>query len=87
MAKTKIAELNGENAMIILHIRGSHGALYNQNYPLKFKKFTPTCDTNELKNCTYEQISNSYDNSIVYTDFLINDLINFIKKKIEFINS
>ena len=85
MAKTKIAELNdGENAMIILHIRGSHGALYNQNYPLKFKKFTPTCDTNELKNCTYEQISNSYDNSIVYTDFLINDLINFIKKNSSF---
>ena len=51
--------------MIVLHTIGSHGPTYYNRYPAQFKKFTPTCDTNEIQTCSQQQLVNTYDNTIL----------------------
>lgn len=67
------------DTLIVLHTIGSHGPTYYQRYPDEYRKFTPTCDTNEINRCTQEELTNTYDNTIVYTDAIINRAINLLK--------
>ena len=69
-----------QNTLIVLHTQGSHGPTYYQRYPDKFKKFVPTCDTADIQNCSLNQIINTYDNTILYTDFIISSTIDMMKK-------
>lgn len=68
------------NTVIILHAMGSHGPTYYNRYPEQFKVFQPTCDTADIQNCSLESIINTYDNTILYTDFIISSSINILKK-------
>lgn len=77
MAKDKIKTFDS-NAMVVLHIRGSHGPDYARTYPREFEKFTPVCNK-ALEDCTYEERLNAYDNSLLYSDFLISDMISYLK--------
>ena len=74
-----LKELKEQN-LIVLHLQGSHGPTYFQRYPDSFKRFTPTCDTNELQKCNEEELTNTYDNTLLYTDFLLHSLIEILKK-------
>lgn len=69
-----------KDTLIVLHTMGSHGPTYFKRYPDRFKKFTPACDTANLQDCTREQIINTYNNTIVYTDYIIASVINTLKK-------
>lgn len=69
------------NAFIVLHTIGSHGPTYYRRYPDEFKKFTPTCDTEDIQTCTKEQIINTYDNTILYTDHIVSGVIDLLKKR------
>jgi len=69
-----------KDILIILHQMGNHGPAYYKRYPKKFEKFTPVCETNQLENCSVEEISNAYDNAILYTDYFLSKTINFLKK-------
>ena len=73
-------EQTHEDTLIVLHQEGSHGPTYYKRYPDNFKKFTPTCDTQDLEKCSKEQIVNTYDNTILYTDFVINEAIKLLEK-------
>jgi len=64
--------------LVVLHTSTSHGPTYYKKYPKKFEKFTPVCKSVELANCTQEELINAYDNTIVYTDYILASLINFI---------
>ncbi len=66
--------------LIVLHQMGNHGPAYYKRYPKAFEKFTPACQTNMLEQCTGEQISNAYDNSILYTDYFLNKTIDLLKQ-------
>ena len=66
--------------LIVLHQMGNHGPAYFKRYPKEFEKFTPVCNTSELKNCTTEQINNTYDNAILYTDYFLSKVIGLLKK-------
>jgi len=68
-----------EDTFIVLHQEGSHGPTYYKRYPDSFKKFQPTCDTQDLEKCTQEEIINTYDNTILYTDYLLDRTIKFLK--------
>jgi lipid A ethanolaminephosphotransferase len=57
--------------VIVLHQLGNHGPSYFERYPAAFRRFTPTCDTAELGDCSREQIVNSYDNAVLYTDHVL----------------
>ncbi|EAK1780670.1 phosphoethanolamine transferase [Campylobacter upsaliensis] len=76
--KKTLANLDTAN-FIIVHLQGSHGPAYYKRYPKEFEKFTPTCDTNELSKCTLEQITNTYDNTILYTDYIVEEMIDKLK--------
>jgi len=65
--------------LIILHQMGNHGPAYYKRYPKEFEKFTPTCKTNELSDCSEEEIDNAYDNAILYTDYFLNQTIELLK--------
>ena len=69
-----------QDTVIVLHTMGSHGPTYYQRYPDTFKHFTPTCDTADIQNCTREQIINTYDNTILYTDYIVSSAIETLKK-------
>ncbi|MDD3007297.1 MAG: phosphoethanolamine--lipid A transferase [Arcobacter sp.] len=65
--------------LIVLHQMGNHGPAYYKRYPKEFEKFTPVCKTNQLEECTQEEVSNAYDNAILYTDYFLSKVINFLK--------
>jgi len=68
------------NKLIGLHLLGSHGPTYYKRYPDEFRKFTPSCDTSDLVACSDEEIVNVYDNTIVYTDYILSESIRLLKK-------
>lgn len=77
--KEKIESTHGD-AVIVLHMLGNHGPAYFRRYPEAFRKFTPTCDTDQLANCDVDAIVNSYDNSILYTDDVLSKAVEILKE-------
>jgi lipid A ethanolaminephosphotransferase len=75
-----IAARKNQDVLIVLHQMGNHGPEYYRRYPKEFEKFKPMCMTGELKNCSQENIDNSYDNAILYTDYFLSEVIKFLKK-------
>jgi lipid A ethanolaminephosphotransferase len=65
--------------VIVLHQMGNHGPAYYKRYPKNFALFAPTCETNQLEECTNDAIGNSYDNAIVYTDYFLDKVITLLK--------
>lgn len=64
---------------IVLHQMGNHGPAYYKRYPKGFEKFTPVCATNQLEDCSVEEINNAYDNAILYTDYFLKKVIDLLK--------
>ncbi len=69
------------NAVLILHTMGSHGPAYYQRYPADFERFKPACRKAELADCSAEELTNVYDNSILYTDHILASIIDVLKKR------
>lgn len=63
------------DTVLVLHMLGSHGPAYFQRYPERFARFTPVCKSVELQHCSEAELKNSYDNSILYTDFVLAEMI------------
>ncbi len=74
----RIDQSDGDQLMV-LHKKGNHGPAYYKRYPQQFKQFMPTCDSNEIHYCTDEQIVNTYDNIILYTDFFLDQVIKILE--------
>jgi len=74
-----IKKNSGKNIFIVLHQMGNHGPAYYKRYIKKFEKFTPVCKTNQLEQCTQEEISNAYDNAILSTDTFLTDTIHLLQ--------
>lgn len=72
-------EKAGDN-FIILHMQGSH-FLFDDRYPKKFRKFIPICDRKDIDLCAKQELVNSYDNSILYTDYFISEVIKKLRDK------
>ena len=67
--------------VIVLHPLGNHGPSYYLRYPGRFRKYTPTCDSAELGNCSNEQIVNSYDNALLYADYFVAETIRLLQRQ------
>ena len=68
------------NLVLVLHQLGNHGPSYFRRYPEAFRRFTPTCDDDDLSKCSREQITNSYDNALSYTDHVLARTIDLLKE-------
>lgn len=74
-----IAKNGDKDILIILHQMGNHGPAYFKRYPKEFEKFTPVCRDSELQNCSVDEINNAYDNAVLYTDYFLSSVIDFLK--------
>lgn len=78
----KILDSSEQKIFIVIHTLGSHFD-YSHRYPSTFDVFKPSLNSLEnysLQNGQYkQQITNSYDNSILYTDYVLNELIEKMK--------
>lgn len=66
--------------IIILHSMGSHGPAYYKRYPRRFAKFKPECKSNQLSSCGREKIDNAYDDTVLYSDYFLDQTIKFLKR-------
>lgn len=75
---------NNGRTLLILHTYGSHFH-YEERYTKEFRKFLPTCQKKkfltDMTHCKKEEIINSYDNSILFTDFFIKSIIAQVRDK------
>jgi lipid A ethanolaminephosphotransferase len=67
------------NLFVVMHQLGSHGPAYFKRYPSQFKRFTPACESEDLRRCSQAEIVNAYDNSLLYTDYVLGKLIDFLE--------
>lgn len=68
------------NYLFVLHTFGSHGPDYFRRYPKEFEVFKPICKEKNPNLCTSQELINAYDNSILYTDFLLHSTILALEK-------
>ena len=75
-----IKENTKDKQLIVLHTNTSHGPSYFKKYPSEFEEFTPVCTTVEMSKADTQELMNAYDNSIIYTDWLIHSVIETLKE-------
>lgn len=68
------------NLVLVLHQLGNHGPAYFRRYPDAFRRFTPTCDDEDLSKCSREQVANSYDNALLYTDHVLARTVDLLQE-------
>ncbi len=78
-------DTSSRKKFIVIHTLGSHFR-YNYRYPKKFEKFTPNLAKGlSIENSTdvanKDKIINSYDNSILYTDYILSRFIAKLKEQ------
>ena len=72
---------NPQPQLIVLHQMGSHGPAYFKRSKTPYQPFQPTCNSNAIQGCSAEELKNSYDNSIVYTDHVLAQIIETLKQQ------
>ncbi|MBQ6769261.1 MAG: sulfatase-like hydrolase/transferase [Prevotella sp.] len=65
--------------LIVLHTSTSHGPKYADKYPKEFEVFKPVAENVEEGEKNIGKLVNAYDNTIIYTDFLLDGLINTLR--------
>lgn len=78
--EAEIASMSGDG-LVVLHTKGSHGPSYYKRTPAEFKKFLPECAQDNVQDCSQQDVANAYDNTIVYTDYVLDKLIKLLKKQ------
>jgi len=63
----------------VLHTKGSHYQ-YSQRYPRSFARYTPECMGVD-RSCSKAQLINAFDNSVLYTDTFIGNVIDSLRDK------
>jgi lipid A ethanolaminephosphotransferase len=77
----KVLNQNSGDTLIVLHQKGSHGPSYYKRSPKDFKSFLPECTQDNVQDCDRQTIINAYDNTIVYTDYVLAKLIDILKSQ------
>lgn len=78
--RERIEKSDKSKVLIVLHTSTSHGPVYSEKYPKQFEKFTPVIDNVEQADKEIEKLVNAYDNSIIYTDYLLAKVIDTLKE-------
>jgi lipid A ethanolaminephosphotransferase len=65
--------------LVVLHVKGSHGPSYYKRSPANLKVFTPECTQDNIQDCPQQTIVNAYDNTIVYTDYVLSKVIDLLQ--------
>ncbi|MEE4410321.1 MULTISPECIES: kdo(2)-lipid A phosphoethanolamine 7''-transferase [unclassified Serratia (in: enterobacteria)] len=65
--------------LVILHTKGSH-YMYTERYPRAFARYKPECQGIDDA-CSTEEMINSYDNSLLYTDYFLEQVFNQLRNR------
>ena len=68
-----------DKVLIVLHTSTSHGPKYAEKYPQEFEVYKPVAKNVEEGEKNVDLLVNAYDNTILYTDFLLDSLINTLR--------
>lgn len=71
----RIASSTSDKVFIVLHQSGSHGPDYFNHYPSDLEKFTLTCRSVQVQECSAEELTNAYDDTILFTDRFLSKTI------------
>ena len=82
--REQILASSRDKIFLVLHTSTSHGPSYSKKYPPAFQYFNPVCTSVELADCSKQELMNAYDNTIVYTDYLLSRVIQNLKELKEF---
>ena len=77
--RERIESSGNSKVLIILHTSTSHGPQYASKYPKEFEVFKPVAKNVEEGDKNVGMLVNAYDNTILYTDFLLDGLINTLR--------
>lgn len=75
------AQRRARGVLLVLHQMGSHGPAYARRSPPDRKPFQPECLTNVLQQCDPQALVNAYDNSIAYTDHVLEQAIAWLGRQ------
>ncbi len=71
---------SGRDLLVVLHQAGSHGPSYYRRYPGEFERFTPVCNDDSPQHCSQLELVNAYDNTLLYTDYFLDRLIDLVER-------
>jgi glucan phosphoethanolaminetransferase (alkaline phosphatase superfamily) len=74
-----VLQKSDRDLFIVLHMMGSHLS-YDMRYPETFKHFQPTYDNTHSDALPGYRLINSYDNTILYTDHVLAQIIGTLQK-------
>jgi lipid A ethanolaminephosphotransferase len=82
LLKSNVTTYASGYRFIVLHLGGgSHGPVYSDRYPPEFQQFKPMCnDADVAARCTLEQLYNSYDNTILYVDHVVGQIVQTLEQ-------
>ena len=77
-AKEIFVNSPADKTFFLYHVMGSH-LKYDQRYPKEYERFTPAVQAADgyavLSAKNKDKVVNAYDNTIVYTDYLLSSII------------
>jgi lipid A ethanolaminephosphotransferase len=79
----RIRTSKSQKIFVVLHQKGSHGPDYYKKYPQQFEVYKPVCQSVELNQCSDDELVNAYDNTILYTDYLLDRVIELLKQQVK----
>lgn len=77
----KLISESKEDLLIVMHILGSHGPSYYKRTPKELKLFMPECNQDNVQDCSRDTIVNAYDNTIVYTDYILSRMVELLENE------
>lgn len=78
--RERILSSTNDKLLIILHTSTSHGPNYADKYPKEFEVYKPVAKNVEEGEKNIDWLVNAYDNTIRYTDYLLDSLIRILSE-------
>jgi len=77
LLKENLSTYSSGQRFVVLHLGGgSHGPAYLDRHPPDFQQFHPMCmDADVANKCSLEELYNSYDNTVLYVDYVLEKTI------------
>lgn len=79
LLKKSLDERRQGPLLVVLHLLGSH-SLYADRYPRNWAYFQPECRGLAYA-CQSQEVVNSYDNTIRYTDYVLSEVIGMLRSE------
>ena len=77
--RERIESSTKNKVLIVIHTSTSHGPNYASKYPKKFEVYKPVAHNVEEGEKNVAKLVNAYDNTILYTDYLLSNMIDTLR--------